>query len=327
MGLIAPTRIQVGDPSGVAPVRRAVAGLAARLAFSEEDAGRAALVATELATNLVRHTDGGEIVLRADREALDIVAWDRGPGIRDIQQSLVDGFSTSGGAGTGLGAVRRLSDRFDVNSVTPGGTIVTAGIGGDSAPPAADGLALAIAPEIVSGDAWSFCSDRGSTSMLLADGLGHGPGAADASERAAAALRPAEAVEATLERVHTALRPTRGAAVAIARVDDARGVLQFTGVGNISAVLCARGYHKALTSLSGTAGRQMRTIRSFEYELPDSGLLVMHSDGCRTGWDLDADPALRRKTPLLIASTLIRDWERGRDDVSVVVLPLPPRPR
>lgn len=323
--MTAPIRVQVGDSSGVSPVRRGVAMLASRLAFSEQDAGRAALVATELATNLVRHTEGGEVVLRANGEALDIVAWDRGPGIRDIERSLVDGFSTVGGSGTGLGAVRRLSDRFDVNSTTPGGTVVTAGVGGSASRPGADGLALAVAPETVSGDAWTVCVDQSGTSVMLADGLGHGPGAAEASERATAALRRAEPVEATLERVHAALRPTRGAAVAVARVDEPRGVLQFAGVGNISAVICARGYSKALTSLSGTAGRQVRTIRSFEYELPDSGLLVLHSDGCRTGWDLDADPALRRKSPLLIAATLIRDWERGRDDVSVVVLPLPPR--
>jgi anti-sigma regulatory factor (Ser/Thr protein kinase) len=325
VGLTAPLRFEVRDSSSVAPIRRAVAGLAARLDFSDEVAGRASLVATELATNLVRHTSGGEIVLRAEDGTLDVVAWDRGPGMRDVEQSLVDGFSTAGGAGTGLGAVRRLADRFDLNSLAPGGTIVTATVGGNGELPSADGLVLAVAPEVVSGDAWATCAAVGGSSLMLADGLGHGPDAAEASERACAALRPAEPVETTLERVHAALRPTRGAAVAVARVDEARGVLQFAGVGNVSAVLCTRGSSKALTSLSGTAGRQVRTIRSFEYPLPDSGLLVMHSDGCRTGWDLDADPGLRRKSPLLIAATLIRDWERGRDDVSVVVLALPDR--
>ena len=326
MGLSAPIRVQVGDSSGVAPVRRAVAGLASSLGFSEDETGRAALVATELATNLVRHTQGGEVVLRVDADALDIVAWDRGPGIRNVERSLTDGFSTAGGAGTGLGAVRRLSQRFDLNSTVPGGTIVTARVGNDSSLPIADGLALAVAPETVSGDAWAMCADRGGASVLLADGLGHGPHAAEASQLATATLRPGDRVEHTLERVHVALRPTRGAAVAVAHVDEARGVLQFAGVGNISAVLCGRGHSKLLTSLSGTAGRQVGTIRSFEYELPESGFLVMHSDGCRNGWDLDANPALWRKTPLLVAATLIRDWERGKDDVSVVVLPLPPRP-
>ena len=213
MGLTAPVRLDVRDSSGVAPVRRAVAGLAATLTFSDEDAGRAALVATELATNLVRHTQGGEIILRAADGALDIVAWDRGPGMPDIERSLRDGFSTAGGAGTGLGAVRRVADRFDLNSVAPGGTIVSASVGGDGAPRPADGLALAVAPETVSGDAWVALTAVGGSSLMLADGLGHGPEAAEASERACAALRPAESVEATLERVHDALRPTRGAAV------------------------------------------------------------------------------------------------------------------
>jgi anti-sigma regulatory factor (Ser/Thr protein kinase) len=321
VGLTAPTRITVSDSSGVAPVRRAVAGLTARMSFSAEDAGRAALVATELATNLVRHTEGGEMVLRANDSRVDIIAWDRGPGIRDIGRSLADGFSTAaGGSGTGLGAIRRLSDRFDVNSEEPGGTVITTSIGA-AGTERADGLALAVPPERVSGDAWGWQPARGGASVLLADGLGHGPDAAEASERAVAALRPAEPVEQTLQRVHEALRPTRGAAVAVARIDENRGVLQFGGVGNISAMLCGRGTSKALTSLSGTAGRQVR-IRSFEYELPESGVLVMHSDGCRNGWDLSSDPRLRRRSPLLIAATLIRDWERGHDDVSVVVVPV-----
>lgn len=321
MGLTAPTRIAVSDSSGVVPVRRAAANLATGMSLSDEDAGRAALVATELATNLVRHTRGGEIVLRANGQRLDIVSWDRGPGIHDVERSLGDGFSTAGGSGTGLGAVRRLSDRFDVNSAEPGGTVIAATVGGGAGDGGADGLALAVAPETVSGDAWGWCTEQGGWSVLLADGLGHGPDAAEASERAVAALRPAEPVEQTLRRVHDGLRPTRGAAVAVARIDEERGVLQFAGVGNVSAVLCGRGSSKALTSLSGTAGRQVR-IKSFQYELPRGGLLVLHSDGIRTGWDLDSDPPLRRRDPLVIAATLIRDWERGHDDASVVVVPL-----
>jgi anti-sigma regulatory factor (Ser/Thr protein kinase) len=322
VGLTAPIRIAVSESSGVAPVRRGVAGLAERMSFSSEDAGRAALVATELATNLVRHTEGGEIVLRANGTRLDMISWDRGPGIRDVDRSLADGYSTAGGSGTGLGAIRRLADRFDLHSAQPGGTVVTASVGTGDAGGGADGLALAVPPEKVSGDAWGWQPARGGATVLLADGLGHGPDAAEASERAVAVLRPAEPVEQTLRRVHDELRPTRGAAVAVARIDENRGVLEFAGVGNISAVLCGRGTSKALTSLSGTAGRQVRTIKSFEYELPSSGVLVMHSDGCRNGWDLASDPRLRRRTPLLIAATLIRDWERGHDDVSVVVVPV-----
>lgn len=329
MGLTAPLRLAVSDTSGVAPVRRAAVRLGAGLGFEEQDTGRVAVVATELATNLLRHAERGEVILRADAAAprLDIIAWDRGPGMADVDRCRRDGFSTAGGAGTGLGAVERMSDSFTLYSTVPGGTIALARIGRLAGAPAiADGLALAVAPEVVSGDAWSLADAPGGASLLLADGLGHGPGAAEASEAAAASLRPSEDVVGTLERVHAALRSTRGAAVAVARVDQARGVLQFAGAGNISAVLWSREGSKTLTSLSGTAGRQMKTLRAFDYPLPENGLLVMHSDGCRTGWDLGSDPRLRRQEPLIIAAALIRDFERGRDDVSVIVMPLTREP-
>jgi anti-sigma regulatory factor (Ser/Thr protein kinase) len=334
--LTAPARLAVSDSSGVAPVRRALAVLAKQLDFSEEDGGRASLVATELATNLVRHTAGGEIIMRAHDDALELIAWDRGPGMRDAARSITDGFSTAGGAGTGLGAVHRLADAAELNSTVPGGTVIVtrvgrhsprgdAGAGQDEATRytgRAAGLVLAVAPEVVSGDAWGAIASRNGDTVLLADGLGHGPGAAEASELAVASLRADEPPEETLERVHEALRPTRGAAVAVAQVDRQAGVVRFAGVGNISAEICGQASSRSLASMNGTAGRQVRTLRSFQYELPESGFLIMHSDGCRSGWSVYSDPQLRRRSPLLIAATLIRDWERGRDDVSVVVLPL-----
>lgn len=325
----------------MAPVRRALARVARPLEFSEDDLGRASLVATELATNLVRHTKGGEIIMRQQDDTLQIIAWDRGPGMQDMTRSMVDGFSTAGGTGTGLGAVQRMADTLELNSTSPGGTVILTTVrarGGAAAAEAAQisdvedvptryagraqGLVLAVAPETVSGDAWGAVSTRNGDTVLLADGLGHGPGAAEASELAVATLRPGEPVEETLERVHEALRPTRGAAVSVAQVDRQAGLVHFAGVGNVSAAICERTSTRSLASMSGTAGRQVRTLRSFQYELPESGFLIMHSDGCRSGWSIYTDPQLRRRSPLMIAATLVRDWERGRDDASVVVLPL-----
>ena len=71
--------------------------------------------------------------------------------------------------------------------------------------------------------------------------------------------------------------------------------------------------------MPGILGHGMHRTRVFDYELPPGGLLVMHSDGLRSGWDLSPYPGIRRRDPLVIASLIIRDFERGRDDVSVVV--------
>ena len=59
---------------------------------------------------------------------VEILALDKGPGIRDLERSLRDGYSTAGGAGTGLGAISRLSSEFDVYSPPGKGTALLARI-------------------------------------------------------------------------------------------------------------------------------------------------------------------------------------------------------
>jgi len=113
-----PIVVRVEQSSQVAAARRAAADLAWRLHFDETTAGRLALVVTELATNLVKHGGGGEVVLRrvdlAPAGAVEVVALDRGPGMANVARCLQDGYSTAGSPGTGLGAVQRLSTGFDV---------------------------------------------------------------------------------------------------------------------------------------------------------------------------------------------------------------------
>jgi len=96
--------------------------------------------------------------------------------------------------------------------------------------------------------------------------------------------------------------------------------MRFAGVGNISATIVDGGATKALVSMNGTLGHNIRRIQGFDHELPADALLVMHSDGCSGAWDLQTHPGALRRDPLVVASLLLRDCERGRDDVSVVVV-------
>ena len=121
-------------------------------------------------------------------------------------------------------------------------------------------------------------------------------------------------------RVHQALRSSRGAAVAIARIDRRRGKLTFAGVGNISARIYAGSETRQnLVSLNGTAGHQCDRIQEFNYAWPEDGLLILHSDGLSTGTGLESYPGLAARDPALIAAVLYRDFCRGRDDATVVV--------
>ncbi|HVH12114.1 MAG TPA: ATP-binding SpoIIE family protein phosphatase [Longimicrobium sp.] len=318
------------DPSGAGEVRRRVTALAQALRFGETDVGRVALAATEAATNLARHARGGGVVIvrpcgRGSARGVELLAVDRGPGVRSVSDALRDGFSTAGSAGTGLGALSRLSDEFDLFSTPEQGTVLLSRVwSGD--PGEAEGLSVGVVSvakpgEAVCGDGWSAAHFPGRSLVLCVDGLGHGPDAA-AAAMAGVRVFDAHAEEgpaALMERMHLALRPTRGAAAAVADVDVAARVVRYAGVGNIAATVWAPGESRSLVSHNGIVGHEMRKVQRFEVPLPPRGLLVMHSDGIATRWQLEKYPGLALRDPAVVAAVLYRDFCRGRDDATVVV--------
>jgi hypothetical protein len=120
--------------------------------------------------------------------------------------------------------------------------------------------------------------------------------------------------------MHRALMPTRGAAIAVARIDFVARSVRYVGVGNISGVLISEGTARHMVSNNGTAGHVAPRIREFTYDFKGDPLIIMHSDGLSPKWDLAAYPGLATQHPSLIAGVLLRDFRRGRDDASVVAL-------
>jgi hypothetical protein len=156
--------------------------------------------------------------------------------------------------------------------------------------------------------------------FLLADGLGHGPVAADTARQAVRFFRANLGLGPVgiLRDMHQALRSSRGAAVAIAEVDLEARLLRFAGVGNISGtVLSSEGTRSAM-SHNGTIGHALNKVQEFVYPFPASALLVLCTDGLGTRWDLAAYPGLAARAPGLVAGVLYRDFKRGRDDVTVL---------
>lgn len=296
--------------------------------MDETMCGKVALVATELCTNLLKHASGGEVFLSemtgSEAQGIELIAVDRGPGMADVSACVADGYSTSQTAGTGLGAVARLSQVFDIYSRPALGTVVVAQIGGGAGIRHFDvgGIVKPMRGEDVSGDAWASREQDGRLTVVVADGLGHGIMAARASAEAVAAFRGARDLgpKAVLEIVHGALRSTRGAAVAVLRLDSADGAIQFAGLGNIGAVLYGAEKPRSMISHSGTAGYGTPKIQEFAYQLPLGAMAVLHSDGLTTSWTLDDFPQLREHSPSVTAATLYRQASRNRDDTCVVVI-------
>lgn len=327
------TMLPIEDSSQVGNARRAVNELAANLGFDADDAGRAALVVTEAATNLIKHAKQGRVLLRPldeqhQRAGLEILALDRGPGIENVAASLRDGHSTAGSPGTGLGALSRLADSFEIYSQRERGTALRIELWPrQRIPPASQSfeigaVCIAKAGEPLPGDDWFSVQAGRFLNVLVADGLGHGVDAARAARAATKVLRdhPTAEPHSLLEQCHSALTATRGAAVAVTRLEADTAVGRFAGVGNVSARVDTGENSRSLVSHNGTVGHNVRRIQEFSFPWPMGGLLILHSDGLTSHWDLGAYPGLSTKHAGLIAGVLYRDFERGRDDVTVIVI-------
>ena len=319
----------IEDRSQVGSARRAALLLAGYLGFSPTESGKIALAATEVATNILKHAGTGRLALRAlERDGvagIELLGLDRGPGIADLAASLRDGQSSTGTPGQGLGALSRLSAAFDVYTQPARGTALRIEFWAQpvAAPRYEIGaVCVAKSGEEVSGDAWALHLDARFVTVLVADGIGHGPEAARAARAAIGVLseHPMAPVRQLLDECHAALTTTRGAAVGATRIETFTGSGSFAGVGNIAARILNDGRQRNLVSHNGTVGHNVRRVQEFGFEFGPQSLLIMHSDGLDTHWNLEDYPGLVTRHPALIAGVLYRDHDRGRDDVTVFVL-------
>jgi len=326
-------RIAVDGDSHVGEARRLAASFSRLAALDERDAGRVAIIATELATNLHKHAGSGELLIRelqqGNHTGVEVLSVDRGPGM-DLAVALRDGHSTAGTRGEGLGALRRLAHEFDVFSA-PGGTVLVARVWKGTPPAMAvqfGAVSLPLPGEAENGDAWDMRLAASISRLLVVDGLGHGPIAARAAQTAVEAFSGSERLpgpEAVVHALHGALRATRGAAVAVAELDLVSRHLRFCGVGNIGALIESPAGHKTrgLLSHNGIAGHEARRIQQFDLPWPTRGVLIVHSDGIQTHWKMEAYPGLQTRHAAVIAGVLYRDYRRKGDDATVVVVKEP----
>lgn len=320
----------VSDTSQIGEARRSAAEFARRAGANEAVVGRVGLVATEMATNLIKHASGGHILIDAfndlDGYGIELLSLDKGPGMADVGRSIADGYSTGGSPGTGFGAISRQSDRFGVFSRQGLGTAILARMTLDSTAKSRDArlgaVSLPFPGENACGDGWAFETGDSGRALLVVDGSGHGPEAAKAAEIAAASFVDHQGDDCVtlVQRMHRALAPTRGAALAVARIDAAARVVRFVGVGNITGALICNGETRRMVSHNGTAGHVAPRIREFTYPFTDDPVVIMHSDGLSAKWDLASYPGLAASHPSLIAGILFRDHRRDRDDATIVVM-------
>jgi hypothetical protein len=230
--------------------------------------------------------------------------------------------------------MQRVADEFDLYTDRQHGTALRMAVWASAAPMpmplplplpmsawTVGAVCLPLPSEHEFGDAWAVAGEGEQLLVMVADGLGHGPEAARASQAAVAIVHPSAvfAPEPLLQLAHGALHGTRGAALAVACLDSGAQELRFAGIGNITVSLHGGGAARHLVSHNGIVGSNMRKVQEFALPLGSDAMLIMHSDGLGTRWDLERYPGLALRHPSLIAAVLYRDYARHRDDVTVVV--------
>ncbi|WP_028981388.1 ATP-binding protein [Sporocytophaga myxococcoides] len=331
------TVFPVEDRSYLALIKNKIKDIGQELLLGDTEIGKLNIIATELVTNLIKFGEHGrEILIKpvvfSEVSGVEIVSIDKGSGAKDPVRMMEDGYSTAGTKGEGLGAIKRLSDEFDIYSQSTG-TIVLARVFKKTKslyPKTKEGfevggVMVAKIPETVCGDQWHYVTDDNGLSLAVIDGLGHGKEANEAAVEAINIYKEnikSETPDFIVDKIHSGLKKTRGAVGLIIHADNQKKNMIHCGVGNIGCKVISN-YSmenaKSLILFNGILGLNVKRMNSTINIWDNTKTMVVHSDGLTSRWDLHKYPGILNRHPTIIAAVLYRDFNRRTDDITVVV--------
>jgi len=329
------TRYSLTDRTFQNIIKRDITRLAESFGFGETETGRINIIVSEMASNLIKHdTVAGEFLVKPFGKfniGLEIICLDQGPGMSEPLRMIEDGISTVGTAGEGLGAIKRLSDEFDLYSAKGVGTVIVSRVYRKGHKPKPTKLkkfdvGVVMVPkagERHCGDSWALYEAIDYFYLLVADGLGHGEHAEKASQEAVKCflqntnLPPSDLIRT----LHGAIKKTRGAVGNVATINVIDKKLTYCGVGNIAGrVITGPENNNSVISYNGILGHNIpNTLNNHMVPWQNNSLLVLHSDGLKSKWDFTRYKDLLRHDTSIIAAVLYKDFNRGTDDTLVLV--------
>jgi len=291
------------------------------------------LIVSEIATNLLKHAGGGEIIVRplteTNNRGVELLSIDKGPGMTDPAKMIEDGVSTTNTLGHGLGSIKRLSDQFQLYSVKGWGTVLLSRVfqqPPESFPVSKIGvypIVLNKPGESVCGDAYAFKFNPYFVKVMLADGLGHGPLANQASEKACEVFRKSAFNNPSdiINDIHKQVKDTRGLVATAAVYDIVNKIWKICGVGNISTRQCNAITSKTHMPYNGIVGLNISSrLESQTIRNETGGYMVFCSDGISTRWETSKHPSVFKYDLSILAAVIYKDYARHSDDMSVIVV-------
>ena len=327
---------RIDDRSYVSFIKREIHNLVLNIGFSSQRGGEVDIIVSELTSNLIKYSNGGELLYRTAIDGggkfFEIYCIDSGPGIANVSHMMQDGNSSSGTRGEGLGAVRRLSSRFQIYSLAGWGTIAYSRVYATE-PDVTPARAAAVfnvvnvccPGESVSGDGFYVKENGAGFTVFVADGLGHGINAWEAAQAAIAVFKecPEQSPAEVLRYIHPLVKKTRGLVATVAKLDVRSAEWKLCGIGNISTRIYTGLACRNYTPYNGIIGHNIpRTLNDSVVTMEKHQALIMHSDGLRTRWNLNDLPALLKYDPAMIAGVLFKDNARRTDDMTVLAAKL-----
>lgn len=316
------------DRSYFAIIKKDIHALAQRAGLSDKRIAEADIVIAEIVSNLSKHAQNGELfVKQADGNiGIEITAIDEGPGMNDVTRMMADGVSTSNTLGHGLGAIKRLSDKFQVFSQKDWGTVLFCTLYNEPVPEKRksidiQSLVIPKPTEQVCGDGFYYKATKEHVKIFLGDGLGHGPEAHKSVMAAIEAFKVCPYVSPLeiLRFIHNDVKRTRGLVGTVAVLDMKSRIWRICGIGNIQTKMINGVTSRGYLAYNGIIGLNIPNSLNDQMIPYEKGqMLAMCSDGIKSSWDVFRFPGITRYELAILNAAVYKDFARRTDDMSVV---------
>ena len=156
--------------------------------------------------------------------------------------------------------------------------------------------------------------------LCVVDGLGHGKDAEVAAKAAVdyVGSHLSEPLPAIFAGCDSAIRHTRGVAMGLAVINEDTETLTFAGIGNTCLLIIGK-KRVALNSDPGIVGGGYRAIYPETQPIISGDLVIMYTDGLQETSDMSGYDAHLIEDIQRLAERLLKDWDRGTDDATVLV--------
>ncbi|HET6226258.1 MAG TPA: SpoIIE family protein phosphatase [Bacteroidia bacterium] len=325
-------RYLIEERSYVSFIKREIHNLV-KPVFNERRTGEVDIVVSEMCSNLIKYARKGELLYRLSKEddqpVFEVICLDNGPGIKDINFFIKDGVSSRNSLGQGLGSIMRLSNFAQIYSKPDMGTIVYSKFYNDPeyiVPKnklLVRSINIAKPGESVSGDGLKARLLGNYSLFLIGDGLGHGPQAKEAIDRAISVFDETMSDDPAviIREINAGVKKTRGLVGTVVVLNHETKKGSMCGVGNISSRIQQGLVSKNYTPNNGIIGMNIPTrIENFSFDLEKMQQLIFCSDGIRTKWDLIKYSGILKYDPMMLAAVLYKDNARLTDDMTILII-------